>query len=76
MEGLPNIEVVSRAVHEGWRARKQRMGIKSRRSETGEELMIDYDELSEAAKETNRDMVRTVYSAIEAVNSAAQPASE
>lgn len=42
-------------------------GIKSRKSESGEELMVDYALLSESAKELDRASVRAVYSAIESL---------
>ena len=39
-------------------------GVHSRRSETGEELMVPYEQLSEDAKELDRSSVRAVYEAI------------
>ncbi len=64
MRELPDIDVVSAIAHEAWIKGKRRMGISSRKSETGEELMVDYAELSEAAKDLDRGMVRAVYAAI------------
>ncbi len=61
---LPDIEVVAAKVHEAWMASKTAKGIKSRKSETGEELMIPYEQLSEDAKELDRESVRAVYAAI------------
>jgi hypothetical protein len=63
---LPDIEVVSAKVHEAWMESKRAAGVTSRLSETGEELMAPYGELSEAAKELDRATVRAVYQAIEA----------
>jgi hypothetical protein len=64
--GLPDIEVVSAKVHDAWIASKRAQRVSSRKSETGEELMVPYERLSEAAKELDRQTVRTVYAAIEA----------
>jgi hypothetical protein len=64
---LPDIEAVAAKVHEAWMQTKRAQGITSRKSETGEELMVDYDGLSEAAKELDRQSVRAVYAAIESV---------
>ena len=61
---LPDIEVVSAAVHEQWIATKLAQGVDSRRAEDGEELMVPYEQLSERAKELDRGTVRTVYAAI------------
>lgn len=63
---LPDIEVVSAKVHEAWIDSKLRAGVTTRRSEGGEELMVPYEQLSEAAKELDRGTVRAVYMAIQA----------
>ena len=63
---LPDIEVVSAKVHEAWIESKRAQGLTSRRSETGEELMVPYEQLSEPAKELDRATVRAVYEAIRA----------
>jgi len=63
---LPDIEAVSKKVHEAWIESKLAVGVTSRKSETGEELMVDYDLLSEPAKDLDRNTVRAVYKAIEA----------
>jgi hypothetical protein len=63
---LPNIEVVSAKVHEAWMDSKIKSGVTTRKLETGEELMVPYDQLSEPAKELDRGTVRAVYAAIEA----------
>ena len=63
---LPDIEVVSAKVHEAWMESKRAQGVTSRKSETGEELMVPYEQLSEAAKDLDRGTVRAVYEAIRA----------
>jgi len=65
---LPDIEVVSAKVHEAWMESKRAQGVTSRRSETGEELMVPYEQLSEEAKELDRGSVRAVYEAIRAAS--------
>ena len=64
---LPDIEAVASKVHEAWMQAKLTQGIKTRKSETGEELMVDYDQLSEEAKELDRGSVRAVYAAIQSL---------
>ena len=64
---LPPIETVAAKVHEAWMEAKLARGITSRKSESGEELMVDYALLSESAKELDRASVRAVYSAIESL---------
>jgi RyR domain-containing protein len=61
------IEQVSAKVHEDWMNGKRAKGIESRKSETGEELMVPYAELSDAAQELDRSTVRTVLSALPAL---------
>jgi hypothetical protein len=61
---LPDLEVVSAKVHEQWMETKRSQGVSSRKAEDGEELMRPYEELSEAAKDLDRNTVRTVYAAI------------
>ena len=63
---LPDIEVVSAKVHEAWIESKRAQGITSRQSETGEEMMVPYEQLSEPAKDLDRGTVRAVYEAIRA----------
>lgn len=65
---LPPIEAVAAKVHEAWMQAKLAQGITSRKSEAGEELMVDYEQLSEAAKELDRGSVRAVYAAIESLS--------
>jgi RyR domain len=62
---LPDIEIVSAKVHEAWMEAKKAQGVTTRKSEKGEELMIPYEQLSEAAKELDRSVVRAVYAAIQ-----------
>jgi hypothetical protein len=54
------IEQVSAKVHDNWMASKRAAGVESRKLESGEELMVPYDQLSDAAKELDRGTVRTV----------------
>jgi hypothetical protein len=67
---LPDIEMVSALVHHQWIQTKLLQGVTSRRSERGEELMVPYADLSEAAKDLDRNSVRAVYAAIEQANTA------
>ena len=66
---LPDIEKVSAKVHEAWMEAKRKQGVTSRKSETGEELMVAYEQLSEEAKDLDRSTVRAVYRAIESLKS-------
>ena len=61
---LPNPEQVSEEVHNAWIESKKAHGITSRKSEDGEELMVPYEQLSEKAKDLDRNTVRAVYAAI------------
>lgn len=63
--GMPDIEIVSAFVHDAWMASKRKNGVESRQAEDGEELMVPYHELSEMAKELDRNTVRAVYAAIQ-----------
>jgi hypothetical protein len=62
---LPDVEIVSAKVHEAWVRSKLCQGVTTRKSEAGEELMVPYEQLSEAAKDLDRGTVRAVYAAIE-----------
>jgi hypothetical protein len=64
---LPDIELVSAKVHEAWMESKLTQGVTTRKSESGEELMVPYQQLSEKAKELDRATVRAVYQAIESI---------
>lgn len=64
---LPDLEVVSAKVHEVWMDSKRAQGVTTRKSEGGEELMVPYLELSEAAKDLDRGTVKAVYAAIRSV---------
>lgn len=66
---LPDIEIVSAKVHQAWIQSKWNIGVLSRKSEDGEELMVPYERLSDRAKELDRSTVRAVYAAIEAARS-------
>jgi hypothetical protein len=63
---LPDIEVVAAKVHEAWMESKRAQGVTSRKSETGEEMMVPYEQLSEQCKDLDRNTVRAVYEAIRA----------
>lgn len=64
---LPDVEEVSAKVHEAWMEAKRRAGITTRKSESGEEMMVPYDQLSEELKDLDRSTVRAVYDAIRAL---------
>jgi hypothetical protein len=64
---LPDIERVSELVHADWVNKKLSGGVKSRMSTWGEELVQPYTELSDKAKQLDRDTVRVVYEAIREV---------
>ena len=64
---LPDIELVAAKVHEAWMESKKSRGVTTRKSESGEELMVPYEQLSEEAKDLDRASVRAVYAAIESV---------
>jgi hypothetical protein len=57
------VEALAAQVHEGWMATKRGQGVTSRLSETGEEQMVPYDQLSEAAKDLDRGTVQAVLEA-------------
>ena len=61
---LPDMEAIAAKVHESWMETKRAQGITTRKSESGEELMVDYEQLSEEAKEFDRASVRAVIQAI------------
>jgi RyR domain len=63
---LPDVEVVAAKVHEAWMESKRAQGVTSRKSETGEEMMVPYEQLSEPCKDLDRNTVRAVYEAIRA----------
>ncbi len=60
----PLIEEVSAKVHDNWMASKRDAGVTTRKLESGEELMVPYDQLSEQAKDLDRGTVKTVISAL------------
>jgi hypothetical protein len=61
------LELVAERVHIRWLASKIAAGVASRKSETGEELMVPYGQLSEAAKDLDRNSVLAVLEALEEV---------
>ncbi len=64
----PAIELVSAKVHEAWIASKLRQNSTSRKAEYAEERMVPYDQLSEKAKDLDRETVKAVYAAIAAAS--------
>ena len=66
---LPDIELVSAEGHDAWMKSKKANGISSRKSEDGEELMVSYEQLSEKAKDLDRNTVKAVYAAISKLHS-------
>ena len=61
---LPDIELVAARVHEAWMENKRRAGVTTQKLDSGEELMVPYEELTEDAKQLDRTTVRSVYDAI------------
>ena len=61
---LPSVELVAAKVHTAWMENKLAAGVTSRKSESGEELMVPYEQLTEEAKELDRASVKAVYQAI------------
>lgn len=68
METDQIIEQVSAKVHEDWMKNKLANGVTSRTfAETGEELMVPYEQLTEKAKDADRSTVRTTIKALESL---------
>jgi hypothetical protein len=61
-----DVEGIAARVHGAWMRTKLAAGVESRKSESGEELMVPYEQLSEAAKEMDRASVRAVLAAMPA----------
>lgn len=64
---LPDLEATASQVHAAWVLAKQEAGVTSRPSESGEEQMVPYEQLSEPIKDLDRTTVRAVYDAIRSV---------
>ena len=62
-----DVEAIAAEVHEAWMEAKREDGITSRLSETGEELMVPFELLSEQAKDLDRVLVKTVLKAVQTV---------
>jgi hypothetical protein len=60
-------EAVASIVHEQWMVAKRSQGVASRKSESGEELMVPYEQLSESVKDLDRIAVRSVLIALNAL---------
>lgn len=59
------LEQVAESIHGSWMQNKRSLGITTFIStETGENLMVDYADLSETAKESERAEVRAVIAAL------------
>ena len=54
------VEQVSARVHEAWMETKRSKGVTTRLSESGEELMVPYANLSEDAKDLDRNSLRVI----------------
>jgi hypothetical protein len=67
----PDLEFIAAKVHENWIASKVKQGVTSRKSESDEELMVPYDQLSEAAKGLDRESVAAVMQVVGSVLSPA-----
>ncbi len=68
---LPSVELVAAKVHASWMEQKLAAGVTSRKSESGEELMVPYEQLTEEAKELDRTSVNAVYQAIRSLQAVA-----
>jgi hypothetical protein len=64
---LPDMEKVAEEVHKAWMESKKAVGVHSRKSEDGEEMMVPYSQLTEKCKDLDRNTVKAVYKAIEAL---------
>lgn len=58
------IDLLAENVHDRWLAGRLAQSVTSRLAEDGEELCVSYDELSESAKELDRETVRSVLFAL------------
>lgn len=54
------VEAMAEHAHNAWLFAYKRMGIKSRKSEWGEEFMVPFDKLSEAGQELDRVIMRAI----------------
>jgi hypothetical protein len=63
MNELDVVEEIAADVHFAWMLAKRGQGVTSRLSETGEELMVPYEQLSEEAKNLDRATVLAVLEA-------------
>jgi hypothetical protein len=59
------VEQLAEQVHAAWMDSKRQRGVASRQSESGEELMVPYAQLSEEAKELDRVTVRSALQALD-----------
>ncbi len=61
------LEATAAHVHAQWMATQHARGVTSRLSPTGEEQMVPYDDLSEAAKDVDRATVQATVAALESL---------
>jgi hypothetical protein len=54
------IEILAPMSHEGYVAGKRESGSTSRRTESGEEVMVPFDQLSESSKNVSRAAARAI----------------
>jgi hypothetical protein len=64
---LPSDIQLAPKLHAAWMLQKQFRGFKSFVM-SGEEMMVPYDELSEAGKEIDRNMARSILAIIQEMN--------
>jgi len=62
---MPRLERLAEEIHQKWIDTKLSQGISSRLAEDGEELMVPYSQLSEKAKQLDRNSVSAVLDALD-----------
>jgi hypothetical protein len=58
-----NLDYIASKVHEYWIGTRKEKGFSSVKSEDGEELMVDYNDLSDKQKDKDRKIVLVVLDA-------------
>lgn len=61
------VEKVAAKVHEAWIDLKKSQGVTTRLADDGEEQMVPYEQLSERAKQADRNTAAATLSALEAL---------
>jgi hypothetical protein len=64
---MPTVEQLAPKLHAAWLLQKQFRGFKTYYM-NGEEMMVHFDELSEAGKEIDRNMARSILGIIAEMN--------